>query len=56
MADVVIPKVVDEVDDGVTSELGRAALGMVDVVILEGDCVLRAGQVRDPVVVGVAAS
>lgn len=56
VADVVIPEVVDYVDDGVTSELGRAALGVVDVVVLEGDCVLGAGQVHGPVVVGVTAS
>lgn len=55
MADVVIPEVVDDVDYGVTSELGRAALGVVDVVVLECDCVLVAGQVHGPVVIGVAA-
>lgn len=55
MSNVVVPEVVDDVDDGIASELGRAALGVVDVIVLEGDCVLRAGQVHGPVVVGVAA-
>jgi hypothetical protein len=56
VTDVIIPEVVDYVDDGVASELGRAALGVVDVVVLESDCVLGAGQVNGPVVVGVTAS
>jgi hypothetical protein len=30
-------------------------LGVVDVIVLEGDCVLCAGQVHCPVVVGVTA-
>lgn len=55
MADVVIPEVVDDVNHGVASELWRAALDVVDVVVLECDCVLVAGQVHGPVVVGVAA-
>ena len=42
-------------DDGVASELGRATLGMCDVVVLERDSVLGASQVHCPVVVGVAA-
>jgi len=56
VADVVIPEVVDHMDDGVASELGRAALGVVNVVVLESDCVLGAGQVNGPVVVSVTAS
>jgi len=56
VTDVIIPEVVDYVDDGIASKLGRAALGVVDVVVLEGDCVLGAGQVHGPVVVGVTAS
>ena len=55
MADVVVPEVVDDVDDGIASELGRATLGMCDVVVLERDSVLGASQVHCPVVVGVAA-
>lgn len=41
-------------DDGVTAEFGRAALRMVDVVVLKGDGILCAGQVNGPVVVAVA--
>jgi len=55
MADVVVPEVVDDVDDGVASELGRAALCVGDVVVLERNGVLGAGHVHCPVVVGVAA-
>jgi len=55
MANVVIPEIVDDVDDGVASELGRAALGVGDVVVLECDGVLSAGHVHCPVVVGVTA-
>ena len=42
MADVVVPEVIDDVDDGVASELGRAASGVGDVVVLESDSVLGA--------------
>ena len=55
MADVVIPEVVDDVDDGVASELGRATLSVCNVVVLERDGILGASQVHCPVVVGVAA-
>lgn len=55
MADVIVPEVVDDVDDGVASELGRAALGVCNVVVLERDGILGASQVHSPVVVGVAA-
>ncbi len=48
--------VVDGVEDGVTSDLGGAAGGVVDVVALEGDHVVAAGEVHAPVVVAVAGS
>jgi hypothetical protein len=48
--------VVDGVEKSVTSNLGRAAGGVVDVVALEGDHVVAAGEVHAPVVVGVAGS
>lgn len=55
VADVVGPEVVDHVDDGVAAQLWRAALGVVDVVVLEGYRILCAGHVDCPVVVAVAA-
>ena len=42
------------VQQGVTLNLRRAAAGVVDVVVLEGDGVTLAGKVDTPVVVGVA--
>ena len=39
---------------GAAAELGGAAAGVVDVVVLEGDGVALAGEVDTPVVVGVA--
>jgi hypothetical protein len=53
---VLVEVVVDGVEKGVTSNLGRAAGGVVDVVALEGDHVVAAGEVHAPVVVGVAGS
>lgn len=50
----VVPVVVGHVDGGAAAELGRAAAGVVDVVVLEGDGVAFTGQVDAPVVVGVA--
>lgn len=43
VADVVVPEVIDNVDDGVAAELRRAALGVGNVVVLERDGVLGAG-------------
>lgn len=37
VARVVVPVVVDGVEDGVAGDLGAAAGGVVDVVVLEGD-------------------
>jgi hypothetical protein len=42
------------VDGGAAAELGGAAAGVVDVVVLEGDSVACTGEVDAPVVVGVA--
>jgi len=50
----VVPVVVGHVHGGATAELGGAAAGVVDVVVLEGDGVALAGEVDAPVVVGVA--
>jgi len=50
----VIPVVVGHVHSGAAAELGGAAAGVVDVVVLEGDGVALAGEVDAPVVVGVA--
>lgn len=56
MLGVGVEVVVDSVEESVTSNLGRAAGGVVDVVALEGDHVVGAGEVHAPVVVGVAGS
>jgi len=50
----VVPVVVGHVHGGAAAELGGAAAGVVDVVVLEGDGVASAGEVDAPVVVGVA--
>lgn len=50
----VVPVVVGHVHGGAATELGGAAAGVVDVVVLEGDGVALAGEVDAPVVVGVA--
>lgn len=49
-----VPVVVDGVQERVAGDLGAAARGVVDVVVLEGHQVARAGEVQRPVVVGVA--
>lgn len=54
MARVRVEVVVDRVQQRVTIYLGGAAGGVVDVVSLHGDQVLRAGEVDAPVVVAVA--
>lgn len=54
MAAVVVPVVVDGVEDGVALDFGGAAGGRVDVVVFEGDHVVRAGEVEGPVLVAVA--
>lgn len=46
--------VADGVEKGVASDLWRAARGVVDVVALEGDHVVAAGEVDSPVVVAIA--
>ena len=56
MLGVGVEVVVDGVEEGVTSNLGRAAGGVVDVVALEGDHVVGTGEVHAPVVVAVAGS
>lgn len=48
--------VVDSVQEGAASELGGSAREVVDVVVLEGDLVVRASEVQVPVVVSVASS
>lgn len=37
VASVVVPVVVDDVEEGVSTDLGGTAGGLVDVVVLEGD-------------------
>lgn len=54
MAVDVVPVVVRHVDYSVGTELWRAARGVVDVVALESDSVLRTSHVDGPVVVAVA--
>lgn len=56
MAAVVLPVVVDGMQDGVASDLGSATRCAVDVVALECDGVLRASEVECPVVVVIAGS
>ena len=48
--------VVDGVEEGVASNLGGAARGVVDIVVLQGDGVGRTGEVQGPVVTAVAGS
>lgn len=45
--------VVDSVQDGAASELGGTAREVVNVVVLEGDLVIRTSEVQVPVVVSV---
>lgn len=54
VAGVVVPVVVDSVQNGVALDLGRAAGSVVDVVSFHGDQVVAAVEVDAPVVVGVA--
>lgn len=56
MLGVGVEVVVDGVEKGVTSDLGGAAGGVVDVVALEGDHVGAASEVHAPVVVAIAGS
>lgn len=46
--------VVDGVEDGLAGDLGATARDVVDVVALEGDLVVGAGEVHTPVLVAVA--
>lgn len=54
VAGVVLPVVVDGVKQGVAGDFRGTAGRAVDVVALEGDLVLRAGEVQCPVLVAVA--
>lgn len=54
MSGVGVPVVVDCVQQGVASDLGRASRDVVDVVALHGNHVVGASQVDSPVVVAVA--
>jgi hypothetical protein len=54
VAAVGVPVVVDGVEESVAGDLGAATAGVVDVVALEGDHVVGAGEVHGPVVVAVA--
>ena len=54
VATVGVPVVVDCVYKTVSADLWAASTGVVDVVTLHGDEVLRAGEVDGPVVVAVA--
>jgi hypothetical protein len=56
VARVGIEVVADGVEERVTSNLGRATRGVVDVVALESDHVVAAGEVHAPVMVAVAGS
>lgn len=51
----IVEEVVDGVEESVAGDLGATAGDSVDVVVLEGDQVVGAGEVESPVVVGVAA-
>lgn len=48
VAGVKAPVVVDGVEKGAAVDFGGAARGMVDVVVLEGDLVVCAGEVECP--------
>jgi hypothetical protein len=54
VAAVVLPVVVDGVQDGVAGNLRSATRSTVDVVALEGNTILSAGEVESPVLVVVA--
>lgn len=56
VAGVLVPHVVDGVEEGGASNLGGAAGGVVDVVADHGDEIAGAGEVDTPVVVVVAGS
>lgn len=51
---VAVEVVVDSMEESVASNLGRTARGVVDVVALEGDEIVGAGEIHSPVVVSVA--
>lgn len=52
-AGVVVPVIVDGVEEGVATDLGGTARHVVDVVVLEGDEVGGAVKVYAPVVIAV---
>jgi len=54
VAAVGVEVVVDGVEESVAADLGAATAGVVDVVALESDHVVGAGEVQGPVVVAVA--
>lgn len=49
-----LPVVVDSVKNSVALDLGRTARGVVNVVALESDHVVGAGEVKSPVVTSIA--
>lgn len=55
MTVVVVPHVVDGVEESATAEGRAAAEGLVDVVVLHGDLVVGADHLEGPVVESVAA-
>jgi hypothetical protein len=48
------PVVVDSVENSIALDLGRTTRGVVDVVALESDHVVGAGEVKSPVVTAIA--
>lgn len=54
MTTVVVPVVVDGVKQSVTLDFGGATAGLVDVVVLEGYFVVRAVEVKSPVLMTIA--
>lgn len=56
MTRVGVEIIVHSVQKSVSLDLGRATARVVDVVVLHGDEVVRAGEVHSPVVVSGAAS
>jgi hypothetical protein len=54
MARVGIPVVVDGMEQGVATDLGAAARGVVNIVTLHCDQIVGSGQVHGPVVMAIA--
>lgn len=51
----VVPVIVHCVQDSIALDLGRATRSVVDVVALEGDHVVGAGEVKSPVVTSITS-